>query len=64
MLIDNIRLPLESNDMLLYANPEQRPQQHPSLKFVIPKRQFKPEFRQLPLWNEIGSESNPNESKE
>jgi len=36
LLMDNIRLPFDPNDMLLYADPDQAPQQHPSMAFVEP----------------------------
>jgi hypothetical protein len=31
MLINNIRLPLDENEMLVYANPDQAPRRHPSV---------------------------------
>lgn len=52
VLIDRVRMPLDPNDMLLYANPDQAPQQHPSTKFSVfalsPNANSE---KQLTLWN-------------
>jgi len=52
VLIDRIRLPLDANEMLLYPNPDQAPQQHPSTMFLtaLPKPKSKSKTRQLTLW--------------
>jgi hypothetical protein len=52
LLLDRVRMPMESNDMLLYANPDQAPAQHPSIKLEPPKMESKPEFRQPTLWDD------------
>jgi hypothetical protein len=52
LLLDNVRLPLEENEMLLYAVPDQAPKLHPSLTLSPPVSKPKPEYRQLLLWNE------------
>ena len=58
LLMDRIRLPLESNEMLLYANPDQAPQVHPSVKLLPPNSASKSEFRQMMLWDDMGTERN------
>ena len=52
LLMGRIRLPLESNEMLLYPNPDQAPQVHPSVRLLSPVTTSKPIFRQLTLWEE------------
>ena len=52
LLIDRVRMPLESNEMLLYANPDQAPQVHPAFRLSPPVSKSKPECRQLSLWDE------------
>jgi hypothetical protein len=53
LLMDRIRLPLASNEMLLYIDPEQAPLLHPSVRLLpeVSKRP-KPKDRQLLLWDE------------
>ncbi len=53
LLMDRIRLPLEANEMLLYADPDQAPQVHPAVR-LSPKvsKKSKPTSRQLLLWDE------------
>lgn len=48
LLLGQVRLPMNSNDMLLYANPDQAPAQHPSVRFEEskPKPIHQAEFRQ------------------
>ena len=55
LLMDRICLPLESNEMLLYPDPDQAPQVHPSVKFSPPVSKPKPDSRQLLLWDETDS---------
>jgi hypothetical protein len=52
VLMDNIRMPLETNDMLLYPDPKQAPQEHPSVKLSPPVPQPRPDSRQMSLWDE------------
>jgi len=33
LLLDNVRLPLDANEMLLYPKPKDAPLQHPSIRF-------------------------------
>ena len=57
LLMGCVRLPLESNEMLLYPNPDQAPPVHPVFAFAKPapvRRQ--PRSRQLTLWSETGLE--------
>lgn len=53
VLLDRIRLPLHSNDMLLYLDPVTAPSEHPSLR-LLPPVPDKPHsgLRQLLLWDE------------
>jgi hypothetical protein len=52
LLMGFVRLPLESNEMLLYANPDQAPPVHPSVRLSssdsIPKQEPMPEY--CPFW--------------
>ena len=54
VLMGPVRLPLESNDMLLYPDPDQAPQVHPSAALSRSKPKAKPrrtsERRYLPFW--------------
>lgn len=50
VLIDRVRLPLETNEMLLYPNPDQAPQQHPSTMFSASLPKPEPKIRQLTFW--------------
>ena len=59
LLMERIRLPLESNEMLLYPDPDQAPQVHPSFKLLPPVLPLpppdskpKPVSRQLLLWDD------------
>lgn len=52
LLLDRVRLPLESNEMLLYPNADQAPDQHPSLSLIEPERVSISNERQLNLWDE------------
>jgi hypothetical protein len=49
LLMDNSRLPLEPNDMLLYPNPDQAPERHPSLAFIEGIQKPEPNDTQLLL---------------
>lgn len=53
LLMEGVRLPLESNDMLLYADPDMAPDRHPSASFTEAEP-TRPEStdRQLTLWDE------------
>lgn len=62
LLMGYVRLPLESNEMLLYPNPDQAPEVHPSVTLArstpveqAPVRQ--PGFRQLTFWDETDVEA-------
>lgn len=56
LLLDRIRLPLESSDMLLYADPTTAPQKHPSVSFTESEHKIEHhterEDRQMLLWDE------------
>ena len=61
LLMGYVRLPLESNEMLLYPNPDQAPEVHPSVALaklapVKPAQVRQPRFRQLTLWDETDIE--------
>lgn len=56
MLMGYVRLPLESNEMLLYANPDQAPEVHPVFAFAKPVPERQPRPRQLTLWSETDIE--------
>ena len=61
LLMGYVRLPLESNEMLLYPNPEQAPEVHPVFALakpapVKPAQVRQPRFRQLTLWDETDIE--------
>lgn len=55
LLLDRIRLPLEENEMLLYADPDQAPLLHPSVSMQESKPKTESKDRQLWLWNETES---------
>lgn len=52
LLMGYVRLPLESNEMLLYPNPAQAPPVHPAVALSEPAPARQPRFRQLTLWDE------------
>ena len=56
LLMDNIRLPLDPNDMLVYVDPDQAPQQHPEMAFVEPDPEPRPKDRQMMFWDEKETE--------
>src|SRR5262245_16283784 len=56
LLMGYVRLPLESNEMLLYPNPDQAPPVHPVYAFAKPAPVPRPRPRQLTLWNETDIE--------
>ena len=56
LLMGYVRLPLESNEMLLYVNPDQAPQVHPAIALAKPAPVRQPRFRQLRLWDETDIE--------
>ena len=63
LIMDKARLPFESNDMLLYLNPEQAPLQHPSDSTTDSESQPEPKDRQLKLWDETDIEQTGNGAK-
>jgi len=56
LLMGYVRLPLESNEMLLYVNPDRAPQVHPAVAVPEPSPVRQPRFRQLTLWDETDIE--------
>ena len=63
LLMGYVRLPLESNDMLLYTNPDQAPQVHPSVTLSSSDSEPKPQYTSQPgyipswlRWNEPHTE--------
>ena len=56
LLLDRVRLPLESNEMLLYADPTTAPQEHPSVSLAESEQKTvhhaEREDRQMLLWDE------------
>lgn len=52
LLMGYVRLPLESNEMLLYPNPDQAPPVHPSVAIAKPTLVRQSHFRQLKLWDD------------
>lgn len=56
LLLDRVRLPLESNDMLLYADTTTAPQKHPSVSLAESEQKTEHhaerEDRQMLLWDE------------
>jgi hypothetical protein len=63
LLMGYIRMPLDSNEMLLYPDPSQAPQRHPSTLFPPPpapepEPKKKPEYWQRMLWE--GDVTTPN----
>jgi hypothetical protein len=53
LLLDRVRLPLESNDMLLYADPATAPQKHPSVALVEGNAtDHAGKDRQMMLWDD------------
>jgi len=61
LLIGYVRLPLESNEMLLYADPDQAPQVHPAVALSSsdsePEPKPKPQYPQWLRWNEPDAET-------
>ena len=53
LLMDQIRMPLHENEMLLYANPDQAPQHHPSYSKPDPTPEPTPEPKDMQkrLWS-------------
>ena len=53
LLVENVTLSLEDQDMLLYLNPDQAPQCHPSVRLLRAAKKPKPAptSRQLLLWD-------------
>ena len=60
LLLDNVRLPLEANEMLLYPDPMVAPQTHPTRKSLKPKSESTHSTqsmeRQLMLWDDVTDE--------
>ena len=66
LVMGYVRMPLESNDMLLYPNPDQAPQEHPAVALAEPARakrprsrrtrRRQPDPRQLTLWHDADIE--------
>jgi hypothetical protein len=57
VLIGHARLPLESNEMLLYTDPTTAPQKHPSVSLTEPAEpRTESKDRQLMLWDETENE--------
>ena len=56
LLMGYVRMPLESNEMLLYPNPDQAPPVHPGVVLAKPAPVRPPRFRQLTLWDETDIE--------
>ena len=56
LLMGHVRLPLESNEMLMYPNPDQAPPVHPGVALEEPAPVRQPHFRQLTLWDETDIE--------
>ena len=56
LLMGYVRLPLDSNEMLLYVNPDQAPEVHPVFAFAKPAPVRQPRPRQLTLWSETDIE--------
>lgn len=52
LLMGYVRLPLDSNEMLLYPHPDQAPPVHPVCAFAKPSPVPRPRPRQLTLWSE------------
>ena len=63
-LMNNIRFPLEENDMLLYADPAQAPEKHPSVALEPPPAtKRKSDSMQLMLWDPAETNPNPEDSE-
>ena len=56
LLMGYVRLPLESNEMLLYPNPDQAPPVHPGVALEEPAPVRQTRLRQLRLWDETDIE--------
>lgn len=56
LLMGYVRLPLDSNEMLLYVNPDQAPEVHPAVALEKPAPVRQPRFRQLTLWDKTDIE--------
>ena len=61
LLLGYVRMPLESNEMLLYPNPDQAPPVHPGVALekpapAKPAQVSQLHFRQLTFWDEADSE--------
>jgi len=56
LLMGYVRMPLESNEMLLYVNPDQAPEVHPVFALAKPAPVRQPRPRQLTLWDETDIE--------
>lgn len=58
LLVENVSLPLEANDMLLYPIPDQAPRFHPSVALLAAasNRKPKPKSHQLLFWDLTDSE--------
>ena len=56
LLMGYVRLPLESNEMLLYPNPDQAPPVHPGVALEKPAPVRQTRLRQLRLWDETDIE--------
>ena len=66
LLMGYVRLPLDSNEMLLYPNPGQAPEGHPSVTMakpasVAPAPASQTRFRQLTFWDETDIETRRDE---
>ncbi len=66
LVMDRIRMPLESNEMLLYADPDQAPKVHPSVTLLRSKSdresKLEPPKAQYPsrlLWNDPEPDASP-----
>ena len=65
VLIGRARLPLESNEMLLYADPATAPQKHPSVSLAEAEQNTdhhaEREDRQMLLWDDLESGKTDND---
>lgn len=65
LLMENIRLPLEPNEMLLYPNPDQAPELHPSVALIEAEPEKpKPEDTQMTFWSQVDEDETEERSKE
>jgi len=60
LLMGYVRMSLEANEMLLYANPDQAPLVHPSVRLASPEPEWKPRSAQRLLWDEEMDEGEGN----